>query len=115
MAVECMGVQPSCPLMILMKGHPGTGKSSIAKELSKRTGWALIDKDDARDSLDVLSDLAEQVDLNGLSYRIMWKVTETQLECGNSVIVDCPLARVDLYRQAKVFAEKVRHMACKLE
>ena len=39
--------------LILMKGHPGVGKSSIAKGMAKLMRIPLIDKDDARDSLNL--------------------------------------------------------------
>lgn len=33
----------------MCKGHPGTGKSTLASALAQRLAWPLIDKDDARD------------------------------------------------------------------
>ena len=158
--------------MILMKGHPGSGKTSIARCLSELMRMPLIDKDDARDCLTSLqgintpgkvrksptepstdwlvgiapahldvSDekisithlynngaitllktliidcfweklifytarLGSQVDLNVLSYEIMWRYAETQLLCRNSVIVDCPLARKELFQQGKHLASQ---------
>lgn len=47
-------------LLILMKGHPASGKSSIAQSLASLTKIPLIDKDDARDCLQRLSSIAEQ-------------------------------------------------------
>lgn len=48
-------------LLVLMKGHPGCGKSSVARCLSELTSIALIDKDDARDCLTSLKSLADKV------------------------------------------------------
>ncbi len=44
--------------------------------------------------------------LNTLSYDVMWKVVETQLQVGLSVIVDCPLARPDLFKTACCLADR---------
>ena len=41
--------------------------------------------------------LHAQVDLNILAYDVMWRFAEKQLLCGLSVIVDCPLAREELF------------------
>jgi shikimate kinase len=38
-------------LLVLMKGHPSTGKSSVARCLSEVMHICIIDKDDARDCL----------------------------------------------------------------
>lgn len=50
-------------LIILMKGHPGSGKTSIARCLSELMHIPLIDKDDARDCLSSLQGIrtAEKV------------------------------------------------------
>ncbi|CAL8462919.1 g2453 [Coccomyxa elongata] len=91
-----------------MKGHPGSGKTSIARCLSEQMHIPLIDKDDARDCLTCFQsiDIAEKVDLNALSYKIMWRYAKTQLLCRNSVIVDCPLARKELFQQGIYLASQ---------
>ena len=48
--------------------------------------------------------------LNSLSYDAMWRIAGRQLACGNSVIVDCPLARRQLYDTGCAIAAQV----CKL-
>ena len=47
-------------VLVLMKGHPGTGKSTLAQCLCRLLEWPLIDKDATRDCL-ALSDLERQV------------------------------------------------------
>ncbi len=44
--------------------------------------------------------------MNALSYGIMWRYAQTQLLCRNSVIIDCPLARIELFEEAKCMAEQ---------
>eukprot|EP00891_Asterochloris_glomerata_P009039 jgi/Astpho2/9039/Aster-x0840 len=98
------------PLMLLMKGHPASGKSSLARQLARQTGFALSDKDDSRNCFHALELAGQQgfPDLNNLSYAIMLRVAGTQLSCGNSVICDGPLSRLATYQQAAVLADEHR-------
>ncbi|XP_021856499.1 uncharacterized protein [Spinacia oleracea] len=80
------------PLIILMKGHPGTGKSTIAAVISAALRCPLIDKDDIRDATLCLSSAANSTALNNLSYDAMWRVVSTQIKLGLSVVVDSPLS-----------------------
>ncbi|OMO68103.1 hypothetical protein COLO4_29884 [Corchorus olitorius] len=88
-----------------MKGHPGTGKSTLAHALASTLKFPLIDKDDIRDSTFHLqqqhsiaaaaaSSSSSFVSLlNDLSYEAIWRVASTQLHLGLSVIIDSPLSR----------------------
>jgi predicted kinase len=100
-------VSATKPVLVLMKGHPGAGKSTLARCLSESTKWPLIDKDDCRDALRDVQDSAATVDCNAIAYSIMFQVAATQLSLGISTIVDCPLARVDLYERATAIAAQV--------
>lgn len=100
----------STPVLLLLKGHPGSGKSTLAKLIASDRHFTLSDKDDARDCLKAAEDAtgpARSWDLNALSYNIMFTVAATQLSCGLSVVVDCPLSKVELYYQALDVAKKV--------
>ncbi|GMI67130.1 hypothetical protein HRI_000382300 [Hibiscus trionum] len=81
------------PLIIAMKGHPGTGKSTLARALASALKFPLIDKDDIRDSTFLLQPSAARHQLNHLSYEAIWRVAATQLHLGLSVIIDSPLSR----------------------
>jgi predicted kinase len=72
--------------LVVMKGHPGTGKSTLARELARRLGWPLVDKDDIKDHTLRLPGG------NELAYNILWQVVATQLALGLSVIADSPLS-----------------------
>lgn len=86
------------PLLIAMKGHPGTGKSTLARRLAAALRFPLLDKDDVRDCTLLLQQSSPDSStaaamLNDLSYSVLWKMAETQLEVGLSVVVDSPLSR----------------------
>ncbi len=86
--------------MILMKGHPATGKSTLARALGRRLRWPVIDKDDAKDHTDGLPGD------NQLAYDILWQVVETQLQIGLDVIVESPLAHLWLYELGQSLAKR---------
>lgn len=69
-----------------MKGHPATGKSTLAGALARRFAWPLLDKDDIKDHT------ADLPDGNVLAYTILWAVVRRQLAHGLSVVVDSPLS-----------------------
>lgn len=94
------------PLLILFKGHPGCGKSTVATALAKALRCPLIDKDDARDCLWSFES-QYNADFNSVCYDIMLKVIETQLRIGLDCCVDSPLAHKWLYDRLEALAAKV--------
>ncbi len=90
----------AAPHLLLMKGHPATGKSHLAQALARRLRWPLVDKDDAKDHLYQLPQG------NQLAYQIAWQVTETQLRLGLSVIVDTPLSYPQGYETGQALARR---------
>ena len=89
----------SIPLILIaMKGHPATGKSAVAETLARRLRVPLIDKDDIKDYV------LEMPDANELAYQIMWRIVETQLSVGVSVIAVSPLSYPNGYARAQEIA-----------
>ena len=80
------------PTLLLLKGPPGTGKSTIANQIGRRLAWPVVDKDVVRD---LLPD-----ELGGLSYEAMLELATRQLANGLSVIADSPLGYGRAYRRA---------------
>ena len=85
-------------VLVALKGHPATGKSTLAYALARTLQWPLLDKDDIKDHTLGLPDA------NNLAYAILWQVVATQLALGVSVIVDSPFAYPVLYAQAQALA-----------
>ncbi len=101
----------AAPLLLLLKGHPGSGKSTLAKQVARHLHLSLADKDDARDSFRAAQEQhgpAGTWDLNALSYEVMFSVAASQLACQQSVVVDSPLSKVELYQKALAVAKKVK-------
>ena len=93
-------------VLLLLKGQPGSGKSTLGRALASHLNWPLIDKDDARNAIGSLSEAHSLINWNSLSYDIMFRYLETQLSCGLSVILDCPLARRELYTRGASLAKQ---------
>ena len=108
----------TAPLLLLLKGHPGSGKSTLAKQVARHLHLSLADKDDARDCFRAAEEQygpAAAWDLNALSYEVMFSVAASQLACQQSVVVDSPLSKVELYQKALAVAEKVRRLISALQ
>ncbi|KAL6647859.1 hypothetical protein ACP70R_015296 [Stipagrostis hirtigluma subsp. patula] len=80
-------------VVVAMKGHPGSGKSTAARAIAAALRCPLLDKDDVRDCTLPLEGLAPAGMLNELSYAVLWRVAERQVRLGLSVVVDSPLSR----------------------
>jgi predicted kinase len=92
--------QPITQCLIALKGHPATGKSTLARALAGRLGWPLIDKDDVKDHTLGLPGG------NELAYAILWQIVATQLGLGLSVIADTPLSYPIGYATAQRLAKQ---------
>lgn len=80
------------PVVVAMKGHPGSGKSTAARAIAAALRCPLLDKDDVRDCTLALETVAASGALNELSYAVLWRVAERQVQLGLSVVIDSPLS-----------------------
>lgn len=87
------------PTLIAMKGHPGSGKSAVARALGRELGIPVIDKDDIKDVLDTICE-----DAGGLAYTAMFNIARRQLLQSLSVICDSPLSEPAGYTAASCIA-----------
>ncbi|CAK9325349.1 unnamed protein product [Citrullus colocynthis] len=83
-------------MVIAMKGHPGTGKSTLAQSLASLLKIPLIDKDDVKDCAAPVATATTAALVNDLSYDVVFRLASTQLRLGLSVVVDTPLSRRSL-------------------
>jgi len=89
--------------LIVMRGYPGTGKSTIARAISAALHAPLIDRDILRQkAVDIFGNLPH---VGRFSYELMFALTEEQLALGLSVVVDTPLTYRTTYEQAKELAQ----------
>lgn len=87
--------------LLMLKGQPGCGKSTLGRALSTQLGWLLIDKDDI---VDILT--KHYPPTGTVAYEIMFNLARRQLEQGQSVICDSPLTFPDLYQETRQIAHE---------
>jgi predicted kinase len=87
------------PVLLALKGLPGTGKSTLAAVVARQLMWALLDKDDIKIGLDRADAAAGAV-----AYEVMFRIAKRQLTNGLSVVCDSPLGYVESYRNASSIA-----------
>ncbi|GAC1426281.1 MAG: ATP-binding protein [Ktedonobacteraceae bacterium] len=87
--------------VVMLKGFPGSGKSTLGRALSRQLHWPLIDKDDVKDMF------SEQVpDVDGLAYAVMLNIVRRQLWQGLDVICDSPLTHRITYECIQQIAKE---------
>lgn len=81
----------SGPLIVIVTGPPGAGKTVLGRRLSKELGFPFINKDEFKEVLfDTLGrDNRHWFEpLNAASMEILFRVLESQLEAGKPVVVE---------------------------
>src|SRR5436305_14215863 len=85
--------------LIVMRGYPGTGKSTIARAISAALHAPLIDRDILRQKpVDIFGNLPH---VGRFSYELMFALAEEQLRLGLSVVLDTPLTYRTTFEQSK--------------
>jgi predicted kinase len=103
-----------------MSGFPGTGKSTLAREIGKRTGAVVIDHDVVKSAL-LLSLEEGTLDsklAGNISYNIDWSLIDYQLSQRNSVVFDSPCFYEEIIekgtRLAKKYNVTYKYVECSL-
>lgn len=84
------------PLLVIVGGAPGAGKTTVAGELAHRLRLALITKDDIKEALgDALGvgDRERSRQLGVAAYAVMWSVARRTLEAGAGVVLEANFYR----------------------
>lgn len=77
--------------MVVVTGLPGTGKTTIANDLSERLALPGFRKDEFKEILfDILgwSDKDWSEALDGACYELLWRICESELRAKRSIIVE---------------------------
>src|SRR5258708_24739702 len=91
-------------MFIVMRGYPGTGKSTIARLLAAALQTPLIDRDIIRrTAVDLLGNVPH---VGRLSYDLMFALTREQLRLGLGAVAHPPLTYRTTYEQCKALAQE---------
>ena len=81
------------PKIIAMKGHPCTGKSTLARSVAEDLKCPLFAHDDVRDSIAFLQESLETKCLDEQSHEAICQIALTHLRLRMDVIIDSSLCR----------------------
>ncbi|MEK7633132.1 MAG: AAA family ATPase [Patescibacteria group bacterium] len=79
------------PTLIIITGHPGTGKTTLAHRLSKELNLPVLSKDEIKEVLfDVLgwTDVSWSKQISAASYRVIDHVMKELLTVGGGAIIE---------------------------
>jgi predicted kinase len=92
--------------LIVMRGYPGTGKSTVAKAIATTLRAAFIDRDIIRQTIVNTQEHIPDAAIGRLAYELMFALARAQLNVGLSVVIDSPLTYYTTYEQAQRLAHE---------
>lgn len=84
--------------LIIMRGYPGTGKSTIAQAIASTLHIPLIDRDVIRQV--IANILGSHAEVGHIAYEMIFALAREQLQLGLSLVIDTPLTYYRTYEQA---------------
>ncbi|ASJ48804.1 AAA family ATPase [Bacillus cereus] len=93
---------------VQMSGFPGSGKSTLSRQIAKRTGAIIIDHDIVKSALlNSIEEVSINANLAGkISYNIDWSLIEFYLSQGQAVIFDSPCLYEEMVKKGTDLSEK---------
>jgi predicted kinase len=99
------------PMLIILAGLPGAGKTTVARELARQIGAMHLRIDSIEQAIRASATPSQP--LNDAGYRVAYAVAEDNLRIGRTVIADSvnPLqltrdAWLDVARRARIFPDR---------
>jgi len=100
------------PRIILIGGIPGTGKTTLAKEISNRLEIPYFNKDLLESAL-IGKGICTIEELNGIGYVLMERIALSELKFGRSVILDSVASYKRVNEHWESFKTKeIRYIEC---
>lgn len=100
------------PRIVLIGGIPGTGKTTLSKEISNCLGIPYFNKDLLESALIEKNSCSPQ-ELNGVGYVLMERIALSELKFGRSVILDCVASSKRVHEHWTSFKTKdIRYIEC---
>ncbi|MDW0118352.1 AAA family ATPase [Sporosarcina thermotolerans] len=105
---------------VQMSGFPGSGKSTLSRQIAKRTGAVIIDHDIVKSALlNSIDDSSIDAKFAGkISYNIDWSLIEFYLSQGQNVVFDSPCFYQEMVDKglelSKKYNVKYKYVECYL-
>jgi predicted kinase len=104
-------LRPDVACLVVFSGLAGVGKSTLAYALARRTGWAVL----AKDQLDRTLERLNQAYPPTLSYRLMLDMADLNLRQGVSIILDAVFPQDGFRRDLAGMARRHSARFCPVE
>lgn len=85
--------------LLQMAGESGTGKSTLARAIGRRTGAVVLDKDAI--SAPLMEEGLEAQTAGGYAYAVLFSLARSVLETGHSVVLDSPAFYPSILKRGK--------------
>jgi predicted kinase len=113
MATICLSLKKSIKdvyfmFFLQMSGFPGSGKSTLSRQISKLTGAVIIDHDIVKSALltSLEADSIDKKSAGKISYDIEWALIDFHLSQGHSTILDSPCFYTEMVEKGVELSKK---------